>query len=120
MARLSNKSKRRDFWEDKKFQSNKWVSIYIIDFSKKKNYKAFHVTKNGKNTGVFSNIAESNDRNIVPNYSNPKNINIGNIVNNEQAIKINLFKTKKFMKDNQSDRNLEGNSINDEIMEDEK
>lgn len=41
-------------------------------------------------------------------------------MNHGQTIKINLFKTKKFIKDNQSDKDLEINSINGEIMEDEK
>ena len=78
------------------------------------------VLLNRKNTGVFYNITDSNANRPSSNYFNLNNNNMGNISNNAQTIKINLFKTEKLKKNTQLFDGLEGDDGKASLMEDEK
>jgi len=89
-------------------------------FSKKKNYKAFHLTKNGKSTGVFLRAKNENNEEISQKNYDINSMDIGNIKNNEHPVKINLFKTEKHSKKILVSNDVEMNENNAEIMEDDK
>ena len=89
-------------------------------FSKKKNYKTFHLTKNGKSTGVFLRAKNENNEEISQKNYDINSMDIGNVKNNEHSVKINLFKTERNTKKISVSNDVEMKENNAEIIEDDK
>ena len=89
-------------------------------FSKKKNYKAFHLTKNGKSTGVFLRAKNENNEEISQKNYDINSMDIGNVKNNEHSVKINLFKTERNTKKISVSNDVEMKENNAEIIENYK